>query len=480
MKFFRKRSNLVITGILLAGILGGIWYFTRSSTADVTAAPALQTTKVRTGDLVITANGAGTIVPAAQVDIGFRTNGVVVDVNAMLGQPVGEGDVLAQLDDSTAQRNLESAQRAYLELNSQASIIAARQEVAEAEDALNTTRSTLGWLVSPSVVTWEERTADAEVALQKAKAENATAEEIEKLEQDLKYAQANLTYAHNAYYDYLLENFVETETIKTRSGEVTVIVKDENGDPIINYPSELDVSLARYKYELAQANLQEARWYLSALQGEEIPEDASGAKLAALEKAVLSLEDARLSLDATRLIAPFDGTVTSLNLTQGQSVTSSPVLTLATTKRLMVRFYLDETDVDKAAAGMQVIFTFDAYPDATVTGEIVQVEPALQTVDGTPAVVVWASLSGDTPISILPGMTVDAEVIAAESRDTLLVPVQALRELSPGSYAVFIVQADGSLKMTPVEVGLRDFANAEIVSGLKVGDVVSTGTVETK
>jgi hypothetical protein len=29
-------------------------------------------------------------------------------------------------------------------------------------------------------------------------------------------------------------------------------------------------------------------------------------------------------------------------------------------------------------------------------------------------------------------------------------------------------------------VGLRDFANAEILSGLEQGDVVSTGTVETQ
>lgn len=480
MKFFRKRSRLAIVGIVLAVIIGGAWYFTRSSAADVTAAPELQTAKVRKGDLVITANGAGTVVPAAQVDLVFRKSGVVVEVNAMLGQPFGEGDVLAQLDDSTAQRNLESAQREYLEMTSQAAVTAAKQEVAEAEDAVAAARSALGWLVSPSVVTWEERVAAAEAALQKAKDEGATADEIEKLEQDLKNSQANLTYSQNAYYDYLVENFVETEILKTRSGEVTVIVKDENGDPIVNRPSELDVSMARYKHELAQASLQEARWYLSALQGEEIPEDASGAKLAALEKVRRNLEEARLDLEATRLIAPFDGTVISLDLVKGQSATSSPVLTLATTNHLMVRFYLDETDVDKAAAGNQVAFTLDAYPDSTVAGEIVMVEPALQTVDGTPAVVVWASLPEEAPFLILSGMTVDAEVIAAEARDALIVPVQALRELSPGSYAVFVVQAGGSLRMTPVEVGLRDFANAEILSGLEVGDVVSTGTVETK
>ena len=78
------------------------------------------------------------------------------------------------------------------------------------------------------------------------------------------------------------------------------------------------------------------------------------------------------------------------------------------------------------------------------------------------------------------GMTVDVEVIAGESLKTLIVPVQALRELAPGSYAVFIVDANGQLVMTPVTVGLRDFANAEILSGVKAGDMVSTGTVETK
>ena len=67
-----------------------------------------------------------------------------------------------------------------------------------------------------------------------------------------------------------------------------------------------------------------------------------------------------------------------------------------------------------------------------------------------------------------------------KSLETFIVPVQALRELAPGSYAVFIVDANEQLTMTPVTVGLRDFANAEILSGVKAGDIVSTGTVETK
>jgi multidrug efflux pump subunit AcrA (membrane-fusion protein) len=109
------------------------------------------------------------------------------------------------------------------------------------------------------------------------------------------------------------------------------------------------------------------------------------------------------------------------------------------------------------------------------------VDPALVTVDGAPAVQAWATLDPLTaPVQLVSGLSAEVEIIAGESKDTLLVPVQALRELAPGSYAVFVVQPDGQLKLTPVTVGLKDFANAEILSGVKVGEVVSTGTVETK
>jgi RND family efflux transporter MFP subunit len=224
-------------------------------------------------------------------------------------------------------------------------------------------------------------------------------------------------------------------------------------------------------------NLQDAQ---SALDIVKAGPSALNSPIAALGEQMARLEQARLAVENTRLVAPFDGKVTSMNVVDGQSVGTSPLMTVATTENLLVRFYLDETDLNKAAVGNRVTFTFDAYPGQPVDGEVVIVEPALQVVDGTPVVVVWATLPSDSGLKLVAGMTVDAEVIAGESLKTLIVPVQALRELAPGSYAVFLVDTNGQLTMAPVTVGLRDFANAEIVSGLKVGDTISTGTVETK
>ena len=100
MKFPGKRSRLVITVIVLVAIIGGALYFTRPPSVDATAAPELRTAKVRTGDLVITANGAGSIVPAAQVDIGFLSSGMVSELNVGNGDAVTTAQALARLEEN--------------------------------------------------------------------------------------------------------------------------------------------------------------------------------------------------------------------------------------------------------------------------------------------------------------------------------------------------------------------------------------------
>ena len=94
--------------------------------------------------------------------------------------------------------------------------------------------------------------------------------------------------------------------------------------------------------------------------------------------------------------------------------------------------------------------------------------------------IAWASVTPDPSVSLYAGMTANVEIICGEARNTLLIPVAALRQLTAGEYAVFVVQADGTLKLTPVKVGLQDFTNAEILEGLNAGDTVSTGSVATQ
>ncbi len=442
----RFTKVFIIAVAVLTVIAAGV-YFAWPSANTEAVEPALQTAKVRTGDLAVTASGSGTVVPASEVNLGFRTSGVVSELNVSVGEAVTAGQVLARLED-----NLQ-AEADFQSLFTDAGLAQAELAAVNAQEAFDDATNDLKYLLGADAYYWDLQLAQAEETLSTLNADPAASAEQKAA------AQAAVDQA-TAKRDYFLE-----QNIKYLADAGLYFV--DNSD-IALYRSNLEN--AKILLVDAQSALEIVRGGPSALQS---PLTTSGPEMARLEQA-------RLNVENSRLISPFDGVVTRLDAVVGQSVGSAPILTVATTNQLLVRFYLDETDLGKANVGNRVTFTFDAYPDQPIGGEITSVEPALQTVDGTPVVVVWAKLTDETEAVILSGMTVDVEVIAAEARDALLVPVQALRELAPGSYAVFVVQADGSLKMTPVTVGLRDYANAEILSGLKVGDVVSTGTVETK
>lgn len=459
----RSYKSTVVTVLVALTVIAAAVYFLQPSVQTEAAEPALQTAKVRTGDLVITANGAGTVIPAAQVDLGFRSSGIVSKLNVAVGSEVIAGQVLVVLDGNVqAEADLDA-------LFTPNGILQAEGDVAQAQVAVDDAETALEYLISPLVYYYEVKVAEAQSALDALKADaSSTKEAITDAENNLQRMENNLKNAQTVYVEeYVPVTFTYSWVDAITRETVTSTVP----------PSDGDVILARANLESARVLLQDAQTALDIVKAGRA---SLTEPLAAFGPQVARIEQLRLEVESARLVAPFDGTITSLNVIEGQTVGTAPILSLATTQNLLVRFYLDETDVDKASTGRRVTFTFDAYPDLPVNGEILSVEPAMQTVDGTPVVVVWAKLTDETEARILSGMTVEVEVIAAEARDALLVPVQALRELAPGSYAVFVVQADGTLKMTPVTVGLRDYANAEILSGLKIGDVVSTGTVETK
>ena len=177
------------------------------------------------------------------------------------------------------------------------------------------------------------------------------------------------------------------------------------------------------------------------------------------------------------LVAPMAGTVIAVNAQVGENV-SGTVLVLANLDEPVVQFWVEESDLNSVAVGHPVRFVFEALPDLTYEGEIMQVDPVLVSVGNTPAVQALATIdTGAHPVALLGDMNVEVEIVAGEALNALLVPVQALRDVGVGEeqYAVFVVQPSGELEMHIVQVGLKDYVNAEVRSGLQRGDIVSLG-----
>ena len=108
-----NRKWLWIIGVLVIGAaaVGAYYYWTATDpvSAEEDGLEEVQTSAVRQGNITISATGAGTVIPAQEINLSFPNNGVLTEILVQVGDNVQAGDVLARLDDTAAQEALANA-----------------------------------------------------------------------------------------------------------------------------------------------------------------------------------------------------------------------------------------------------------------------------------------------------------------------------------------------------------------------------------
>ena len=144
---------------------------------------------------------------------------------------------------------------------------------------------------------------------------------------------------------------------------------------------------------------------------------------------------------------------------------------------------MDSLDYSHIKVSYSANVIFDALPNVTYTGKVTLISPQLATISGSSVVegnvVLDAKQASGATLTLPLGVTASVDIIAAQANNVILVPVQALHELSPNNYAVFVM-VGGKPTLKIVTVGLQDGTFAQIKTGLKAGDVVSTGLQATQ
>src|SRR5512139_3667419 len=134
-----KKSNILkvcAAILLLTGLItGGYFIYLRMFASQIftTDGTPLQTAEATRGDLILYANGTGTIVPATESSFGFNSSGQVMAIYVQIGDRVEAGQLLAQLDDTEAKIELAEAQEALNQLTSDAALATAKQSLAEVQ-----------------------------------------------------------------------------------------------------------------------------------------------------------------------------------------------------------------------------------------------------------------------------------------------------------------------------------------------------------
>jgi multidrug efflux pump subunit AcrA (membrane-fusion protein) len=461
--------------VLVAAGGTGYYFWKKQSTPTKAQSSTVQTATVTKGDIKLFASGTGTLISPAQATFGFHSSGQVTQVLVKVGDVVDAGQLLARLDDTTAQAQYTSAVNALNALTSPSAVATAQQSVASDQVDITNYRATLGYLISPDVLYWTEEVARAEQALTKAQADAAASTSADTATA-VKKAQAVLTADKNAlaqatldyWNDYVPDTFL------------TVITKGRTVTKQVVPPSPADTTKAWADYDLAKQSLVDDQNYLTAITTGTFPAGSTGSKITALQTAQQAVATAKTAIDDTNLYAPIQGTILSLGFAVGDTAGSSSTITVANLDQpYTLEIFLDQSDWANIQVGYPVEVTFDLLPNNVYTGKVVSIDPNLTSTNGS--LYVHASIQLDANVkTILPfGTSASVDVIGGQATNVLLVPIEALHLISPGQYSVFVM-VNGKPEVRMVEVGLQDATHAEIKSGLNAGDVVTTGITVTK
>jgi HlyD family secretion protein len=459
---------LAVIVVLVAGG-SGYYYWNQNNQAaaqqQAATASAPKTTTVRRGNITLSASGSGTLVPAITQQLNFLSAGTVAKLNVKVGDQVQQGQMLAQLDNLTtlqtavdsAQQDLISAQQALdtLKQNGPANIGNAELAVANAQKAVDTAKA--GYIV-PGMQRCDQPTTDAYYSkyllLKKQLDALGNGGGNKQYYLDIIVpAQINVNKAYQAYLSCAGFTNYETDashatlavalaTLKTSQDTLTLLQNNNGINPT-------DLATAQNKISNAQ----------------------------------VALDQAKQTLDGATLKAPIAGTVTAVAGQVGDQVgANTAFITLGDLAHPEIQFSVDETDLDKVAVGEQASVVFDAFPNQTFNGTVIQINPSLVTANNVQTVqgLIQLNLGKDTRQLFVSGMNSTVTLIKASADNVILVPIQAIRDLGNGQYGVFTVGPNNKLTLKFVQVGLMDLTNAEIKSGLQPGDVISTGASQLK
>jgi membrane fusion protein (multidrug efflux system) len=198
------------------------------------------------------------------------------------------------------------------------------------------------------------------------------------------------------------------------------------------------------------------------------PQDLDDA-LANLQVAKANYELAKARLEKTKIVAPFSGFVGARKVSVGTFLrTGQEITQLANLSEIQVSFSVPERYLASLKRRAEVIVSSTTFPGYNLKGEIISIEPMLDSETRNVNVVARVK---NPENKFRPGMSANLIVILKEIPNALTVPNEAIFAQGNQSF-VYVVNNDSTVAATPVTLGLQTADISEVVNGLKDGMVV--------
>lgn len=211
-----------------------------------------------------------------------------------------------------------------------------------------------------------------------------------------------------------------------------------------------------------------------------------------LVRARVALDQAQVRLDETEARAPIDGIILRKLVEAGQIISSginnvsggTAIAVIADMSRVYIEAGIDEIDVGKVHIGQTAVVTADAYPRREFSGTIIRMSPEAKVEQNVTQFNVIVEVENEDG-RLKSGMNASMEITIVEIDNALLAPLMTLT--SPGrerggqgpgmggrrrSMRTALVKVDGEFVEREVKIGMSDFKQAVVISGLEDGDTL--------
>ncbi len=418
-----KKKTLIY---LLLGLLsvGALWVFAGKEPPKTPEKIPFKTAQVIQGNLVVKISATGVVEPNFQVEVKSKASGEVLKFKYEEGDRIKKGQLLLQLDKSD---EIRSGDR------SKADLASATAKLNKAKTALLSQETK-----------YQTNLKSAQSQVQEAEANLEESEDKLKRQEDLfqkKFASREALQGAQTAFKVNQENLVQARS-SLQAAKDTIY----------------DIEVKKHEIDLARADVQRAK---------------------------ISLAEAKERLDETEIFAPISGVLIEKLVEQGQIISSgisnvsggTTLANLADLSRLFIIADVDETDIGSIQIGQQVKITADAYPGRTFPGKVQRISPKGQVENSITIFKVKIEIKGKGKGILKPMMTANVDIISKELKSVLYLPREAIRVEKSKKYAAILVNNEP--QEVPVTTGVRNPIHVQILSGLEADQTVLMGDWQT-
>ncbi|HEX9013813.1 MAG TPA: efflux RND transporter periplasmic adaptor subunit [Anaerolineaceae bacterium] len=446
---------LLIGGIVVVlAAAGAVFVYMRTQSQPSSTASSYKTQAAAKGSLSTSVGANGNVYTRQTVSLSWGTSGTVSQVSVTKGQQVDKGTVLAQLDQSSLPQSVLSA----------ATDLAAAQK--SLDDLLNSNTARAN--AQLALLTAEQTLVSAQKTAQSKLYQRASQTVVDTAKANLIQAQTALDRASTAYNNVKSSS----DTMVYASALSQFAAAQQTFDKAqMNYqyaqsmPDTLSVQIANADVDVAQAAYNDAKraW-------ERVKDGPNADDVAAAEAKVAQ---AQATLDQARITAPISGTITAINTTPGDLVSSgTAAVQIDDMSHLYVDISVSEVDISQVKVGQPAEITFDAIANKTYNGKVTDIATTGTSSSGAVNFYVTVGIT-NKDAQIKPGMTATANITVTQKTDVLLVPASAIRTVN--NQSMVYVDQSGTLRPVFITTGDTDSTNTEVTGGnLNAGDLVVT------